>query len=251
MKFKYLISLALLAIAGTSLATSKTITFATEATYPPFESVAASGELQGFDIDVAKALCKHMKVQCKFANQPFDSLIPSLNIGKFDAVIAAMNITAERKKTVNFTEPYYIDTASFIAPKNVNFDVTPGALKNKIIGVQQGTSLESYLKATYGKNITIKSYPSEENAFSDLAAGRIDAVLGDTPLQQLWLKQHGKGGYHLLGKAISDEAYFGAGYGIAVSKTNQALLVQLNQALKAIQKDGSLQKIETKYFPKS
>ena len=227
---------------------AQTITFATEATYPPFESVASSGQLQGFDIDIANAICKQMKATCVFTNQPFDGLIPSLSIGKFDALIAALNITQARANVVDFTIPYYKSTASFVAAKNVNFDTTPGKMKNKIIGVQQGTTLQAYLKKTYGKDLIVKTYASQESAFLDLGVGRIDAVMGDTPLVMNWIQQHGKNKFHILGAPVNDPAYFGLGYGIAVKKGNTELLNQLNTALLALKKNGTAKKIADKYF---
>jgi arginine transport system substrate-binding protein len=228
----------------------KKITFATEATYPPFEFVTPSGELQGFDIDIAKAICAKIKAECVFINQPFDSLIPSLKLGKFDAIIAAMAITAERQKQVDFTVSYYEDTVSFIGHKEALFDVTPGKLKNKTIGVQQGTTFQTYLEKVYGKDIKVKTYASKESAFLDLKAGRVDAVMGDTPLCLQWLKEHGGGDYKLMGTSTPDPKYFGTGNGIAVKKGNKILLKELNKAITSIKKDGTAKKLEKRYFTK-
>src|SRR5690606_10339197 len=117
-----------------------TIKFASEATYPPFESVNATGELQGFDIDIAKAICEQMSLKCSFSNQPWESLIPGLNLGKFDAIISAMDITEERKKRVDFSNPYFSPTGSFVGRKSANFELTPENLKGKTIGVQKSTT---------------------------------------------------------------------------------------------------------------
>src|SRR5690606_17599012 len=94
---------------------AQTIKFAMEATYPPFEYVDASGNIKGFDVDIANALCQQLKAQCEFSNQPFNSLIPSLQLGKFDAIISALGITTERAKQVSFTNPYYQPSGSFVA----------------------------------------------------------------------------------------------------------------------------------------
>jgi arginine transport system substrate-binding protein len=245
-KFKVLLLVLSCFISSSVLA--QTIKFGTEATYPPFESMSPAGQIQGFDIDMANAICAELKAKCVFANQPFDGLIPSLSIGKFDALIAALNITDARAKVVDFTIPYYASTASFVAAKNVNFDTTPGKMKNKIIGVQQGTTLQTYLKKIYGKDVTVKTYASEESAFLDLAAGRLDAVMGDTPLVINWLHQHGKNQFHIVGAAVNDPAYFGSGYGIAVKKGNTVLLNQLNSAIRVLEKNGTTKKIANHYF---
>lgn len=251
-----LLSTLLIGFVGTTFAkttndTIKSLTFATEATYPPFETVAPSGQLQGFDIDVANAICGKLKTKCNFINQPFNSLIVNLQLGKFDAIIAAMAITPAREKAMSFTTPYYIDTISFIAPKNATFDTTPGKLKNKIVGVQQGTTFATYLATTYGKDVTVKTYASEETAVLDLQSGRIDAVMGDTPLLAIWLREHGNGKYHFVGKPIEDQKLLGKGFGIAVNKTNTKLLKSLNTAITELQHDGTLKKIVAKYFSSS
>lgn len=233
---------------NTYAAPIKKITFATEATYPPFEFVTPSGELQGFDIDMAKALCAKIKAQCVFINQPFDSLIPSLKLGKFDAIIAAMAITEERQKQIDFTVSYYEDKVSFVGHKDALFDVAPGKMKNKTIGVQQGTTFQTYVEKTYGKDIKVKTYASKESAFLDLKAGRVDAVMGDTPLCAQWVKEHGGGEYQLMGTTVPDPKYFGKGNGIAVKKGNKALLKELNKAIAAIKKDGTAKKLEKRYF---
>ena len=140
--------------------TSKTIKFATEATYPPFESVDAEGKIQGFDVDIMHALCTQMKVHCTITNQPWDSLIPSLQMGKFDALIGAMAITKAREKVVNFTQPYYDNTASLVAKKSKHLQLTAQSLQAKTIGVQEGTTFGHYWRVKFSKQITIKPYAS-------------------------------------------------------------------------------------------
>ena len=226
----------------------KPLQFATEATYPPFEYIDQSGKIKGFDIDIAKALCTQMQRQCEFHNAPWDSLIPSLKLGKYDALIGAMAITAERKQQVAFTNPYYMDTVSFVAPMSEKLQVTPAGMKGKTIGVQGGTVLQQYLQSTYGSAVSVKTYASQEQALMDLQAGRVDAVLGDTPLVKTWLKQQKGSTYGVAGKPITDKKYFGQGFGIAVNKDNTQLVQQLNTALAAIKKNGQYQKIVTQYF---
>lgn len=250
MKNKIVLIVGLIFIAAlvNTFAAIKTIKFATEATYPPFEYVTPAGGIQGFDIDVAKALCKELKAQCTFTNQPFDSLIPSLKVGKFDAIIAAMAITSERQKEVDFTAAYYNNTVSFVAAKNSTLEISAAGLKGKTVGVQAGTTFEQYLQKKYAGNVKVNTYASEESAFLDLAAGRVDAVMGDTPLVEQWIKEHGMSQYQIIGKPVKDEMYFGKGDGIAIKKGNAELLSALNQALKAIKANGEYTKIKAHYF---
>ena len=222
----------------------KEIRFATEATYPPFEYQDETGKIKGFDIDIANAICAEMKAQCTFTNQSFSSLIPSLELGKFDAIIAALGITAERQKEVSFTNSYYAPSASFIASASKHYKL--GNLSGKTIGVQQGSTFEKYLNDKYGNKVTAKPYASIQEAFLDLVAGRVDLVIADTTIAQIWLKQNKA--YIIVEKPISDTEYFGTGYGIAVSKTNKALLDALNVALKRIKANGEYDKIIKEYF---
>lgn len=228
-------------------AADKPLSFATDATYPPFESLAPSGQMQGFDVDIIKALCNKMQTQCTFTNQSFDSLIPSLQLGKFDVIFGAINITDERAKQVDFTNPYYMNSVSMVAMKDKNLAMDPTNLKGKTIGVQGGTTLSQYLQDTYGNKIKVNTYASEESAFLDLTSGRVDAVMGDTPLIDAWLKKNSDK-YTVVGQPVTSEKYFGKGYGIAVKKGNADLLNKLNAALAAIKADGTYNKIVKQYF---
>lgn len=229
----------------------KNLVFATEATYPPFEFVDVAGRVQGFDVEIASALCKQMQVDCKFVNQPWDSLIPSLKIGKFDALIGAIQITEARKQQVDFTEPYYVPTASFVGAKDAKLALTPESLQNKTVGVQSGTTMEQYVQGVYGSTVKIKSYSSIQDALLDLTSGRVDLVFGDTPIVIDWIKNHGQSDYVIVGEPVHDEKYFGIGDGIAVRKGDTELLDALNKALKEIKANGVYDAITKKYFGKS
>jgi lysine-arginine-ornithine-binding protein len=227
------------------------ITLATEATYPPFESINNQGQMVGFDVDVLKAICLKIQKNCRFINQPWDSLIPGLELGKFNVIFGAMNITEERKKQVSFTEPYYLATGALVAPKSMQLSMDPQVLKNKTIGVQQSTTYEDYLRTVYGKDIQIKRYASLEDAFLDLQSGRIDAVFGDSPVILAWVKSQGDNSSYQVAGVVKDAKYFNSGYGFAMKKTDTDLVNQFNQGLTAIKADGSYQKIVQQYFGSS
>lgn len=230
-----------------SFASAEPLKWATEATYPPFEMIDENGEVTGFDVDIAKALCTQIKAECTFSNQAFDSLIPSLQIGKFDAIIAAIGVTEERAQQVAFTDSYYEPSAVFVASSDKHYQLKDVA--GKAIGVQTGSTFQSYLKNKYADQILMKSYASIQDAFLDLAAGRIDMVIADTPIAAAWLKASDNAeSYSIVEKPVVDPTYFGTGYGIAVSKSNPALLRQLNAALQVIKKNGTYQAILKRYF---
>jgi len=227
----------------------KTITFSMQAAYPPFEYMNAAGEIKGFDVDIANALCQHIGATCSFTNEPWDSLIPNLQLGKIDALISAIAITDERKKQIDFTKPYYFYTVSIVGPKNKTFELTKAGMTSKRIGILIGTTFQQYLKATYGNLVSINVYNNQETAFLDLLAGRVNGVMSDTPIILEWLKHPGKQRFQIIGKPIKSPTFFGTGYGIAVRKNNPRLLNTLNQAIDAINADGTYDKIMKQYFP--
>src|ERR1700742_3556849 len=136
----------------------KTVKIGTEGAYPPFNFFDPSKQLQGFDIDIAKALCEKMKVQCEIVAQDWDGIIPALLANKYDAIIASMSITDERKKVVDFTDKYYQTPAVFMVPKDSKVtDISPEALKGKTLGGQSSSTFSSYLEDKY-KGADVKLY---------------------------------------------------------------------------------------------
>ena len=228
-----------------SFAYAETLRFATEATYPPFEYFDDNGELQGFDIDIARAICKELAVTCSITHQAFSSLIPSLQMGKFDALIAALGATPERAKEVAFSDSYYTPSASFVSFKNRHYNLAD--LKNKIVGVQGGSIFRDYLVHYYNNAMDIKFYASIQDAFLDLSVGRLDAVLADTPIANNYV-QLDPSRFTIVEHPIEDKDYFGSGYAIAVKKSNTSLLQRINTALQTIKHNGVYDQLVKKYF---
>lgn len=236
---------ALLASVSLSAAAAQTIRFATEASYPPFESMDASNKIVGFDVDLANALCKEIDATCTFTNQAFDSLIPGLKFKRFEAVMAGMDITPERQKQVLFTNPYYDNSALFIGQQGKFASLDQ--LKGKRVGVQNGTTHQKYINDKHPE-ITTVPYDSYQNAKLDLQNGRIDAVFGDTAVVTEWLKANPK--LAAVGEKVTDKAYFGTGLGIAVRQGNTDLQQKFNTALEKVKKDGTYDAIYKKWFQK-
>ena len=208
-----------------------------------------NNEFQGFDIDIARAVCTELKAECSFANQSFDSLIPSLKFRRYDAAIAAMDVTPARKKQVDFSDIYYENSAVLVAEKG-KYNVVAD-LSGKAVGVQNGTSHQAYMTATYAdKKVLLLNFPSYQKAFLDLKNGRINGVFADSAVAHDWLSKHSGGNYETVGKAVTDEKYFGAGFAIAVRKGNAELLAKLNKGLQTIKANGTYDKIYAKYFAK-
>jgi len=241
-----IIASSLIAIFSCSVAFAATkIRIGTEGAYPPFNTIDADGQPQGFDIDISKALCAKMQAECEFVIVDWDGIIPALRAKKFDALAASMSITEERKQAVDFTDHYYTNKLQFVAPKTVDFKTDKTYLKGKTIGAQRATLAGLYLEDNLGDVVSVKLYDTQENAYLDLSAGRIDAILADVFVQWEWLNNSELGkGFEFKGETLFD----GDKIGIAVRK-NDPLRIKLNEALKAIIEDGTYKEINSKYFP--
>lgn len=242
---KKIVIAALLAGASLSATAAQTLRFATEASYPPFESMDANNQIVGFDVDLANALCKEIDATCTFSNQNFDSLIPALKFRRIDAVMAGMDITPEREKQVLFSKPYYENSALFVGQKGKYSAIDQ--LKGKKVGVQNGTTHQKFI-ADKHPEITTVSYDSYQNAKLDLQNGRIDAVFGDTAVVTEWLKSSDK--LAAVGDKVTDKDYFGTGLGIALRQGNTDLQQKFNAALDKVKQNGTYQSIYNKWFQK-
>ncbi|MEZ9056750.1 ABC transporter substrate-binding protein [Vibrio pelagius] len=247
---KWLLVAALAATAATGVAQAKewkTVRFGIEGAYPPFSWTEADGSLKGFDVDMANALCTEMQVKCKIVAQDWDGIIPSLLARKYDAIIAAMSITEERKKKVDFTGKYALIPNKFIAKKGagLNFD----DLSGQKIAVQRATTHDKYLTDNYGDTVEIVRYGSFDEAYLDLANGRVAAVLGDaSALEEGVLNKAGGEAYEFVGPSLTDPKWFGDGFGIAVRKQDKDLTKKIDEAIISLREKGIYQDIAAKYF---
>lgn len=222
---------------------------ATEGANPPFSTIDSHGKLEGFDADIANALCQKMGAECEIAAQDWDGIIPALLAHKYDAVIASVNITEDRQKVVAFTKPYYHSTSIFLVRKGTSIaDLSPKALAGKTIGVQTATNQSAYLEDKYGHSI-VRLYNTVADAYRDLAAGRVEYVMYDKLAAYDWLKTPEAACCEMAPMELSDPAYFGAGVAIALRKGDDALLKRFNAAIDAIRADGTYAKINEQYFP--
>jgi polar amino acid transport system substrate-binding protein len=227
---------------GSAVAADK-LRIGTEGAYPPFNQIDASGKLIGFDIDIANALCAKMKAECEFVTQDWDGIIPGLLAKKYDAIVASMSVTEERKKAVAFTDRYYSNKLRFVAKKGGGFD--PAKLKGKSIGTQRATLSATYLEDKLKGQVDIKLYDTQENAYLDLASGRTDAVLADMLVSYEWLQSDAAKGFDFAGEPLPLEDEIA----IALRKEDDGLRKRFNDAIAAIRADGTYAKINASYFP--
>lgn len=239
-------AVALVAVCGVAEAKEwKKVRVGTEGAYPPFNFLDSNKQVQGFEIDYAKELCKKMKVECEFIVQDWDGIIPALLAGKYDAIIASMSITEEREKQIAFSDYYYTTPASFITSKKTPMkDTSPVGLKGKTIGAQSSTIHSAYLEDKY-KDATIKLYGTQDEANLDLANGRLDAVLADKVVLGEWL--NGKDGTCCA--FTGSDIKIGTGVGVGLRKDDKDLKTLFNKAIAESVADGTFKKINDKYFP--
>ncbi|MCB1508903.1 MAG: ABC transporter substrate-binding protein [Hyphomicrobiaceae bacterium] len=252
MNAKSLILAAAVALGTTAAAHAEwtTVRIGTEGAYPPFNYVDSDGQLRGFDLDIARALCEQMNVTCEFVAQDWDGIIPGLVAGRYDAIIASMSITPERLEQVDFSDKYYQTPARFAARRGSDItDTSPEAMAGRVIGAQSSTVSANFLEDIYTSS-EIRLYATQDEANLDLAAGRLDAVFADSIVLYEWLEKTDDGSCcEFVGDAYADEEYFGTGVGIALRKEDDDLREMFNAALAEILANGTYERINAEYFP--
>lgn len=221
-----------------------TLTVGSDTAFPPFESIE-DGEAVGFDIDLITEVAERLSLEVEVASAAFDTIFTALASGKFDVVISAVTIKEERKQTVDFTDPYFSADQS-LSVRSADAETIGGVddLEGKTVGVQAATTGEDCAKNALqaeDKVGEVRSYDTAPDAFTDLAAGRVDAVLLDLPTAQQIVEQ--REGVQVVQAIRTQEEY-----GIAVSKDNPNLRVAINEALAEIEEDGTYDELFVKWF---
>ncbi len=244
-------SFGMMATGHAQSATSDTIKFGVDATYPPFESLSPSGEFVGFDIDLGKAICAELKKKCVFVSQGFDGIIPALQARKFDAILSSMTVTPQRAQQIDFSSEMYNEPTSLIAKKGSGLKPSAASLKGKTVGVEAGTIQETYAKTYWQPNgVTVVSYPGQDQVYADLLSGRLDASLQDSVEADYGFLKTPKGAdYQLAGNVKYDpKDVLGSYIAIGIRKDEPALKAGIDKAIAVILKNGTYKKIEAQYF---
>lgn len=244
-------AIATLGIVGgaTSVSAQDVVRIGTEGAYPPFNYTDSDGNLVGFEIDLANALCEEMNVTCELVAQDWDGIIPALLANRYDAIMASMSITEERMEIVDFSDKYYQTPARFAMRDGSEItDTSPQALAGMTIGAQSATIHANFLEDVYSES-DIRLYPTQDEANLDLAAGRIDLILADSIVLYEWMQTDDGSCCTFIGDAYNDPAYFGFGVGAAVRQGDDELRERFNAAIAAVIENGTYQEISDKYFP--
>ncbi|WP_375702121.1 transporter substrate-binding domain-containing protein [Bartonella sp. AA89HNZF] len=227
-------------------ANSQTLKIASDASYPPFSYIDSNNKLQGFDIDIAYALCKKMNVECTIVTQDFEGMIPGLIAKKYDAIISSLSPTKERLQKIDFTDPYYNTVLAVIVSKNSGIkEISTQSFKGKNLGVQSNTTQAAYAEDHYAsEGVNIKLYPTATEVNRDLLSHRLDIIIFDKLKALNWLENEGKDCCELLGTL--EETKFPIA--IALRQNNTDLKNKFNKAIEEIRADGTYDEIMRKYF---
>jgi polar amino acid transport system substrate-binding protein len=226
------------------------VRFLTEGDFPPFNFYDEDGVLVGFNVDVARAICLELETACDIKVRPWGELLPTLQRGEADAVIASHAITPEALASVDFTDRYFYTPGRFVGKLGgEGIDMTPEGLEGKRIGVAKGTAHEAFLKAFF-RSSGIKSFETADLARDALLQNEVDYVFDDGISLIFWL--HGtasKRCCEMKGGAYLEPKYFGDGIAVAVPKKDQQIKTLINGALARLRANGRLDELVERYFP--
>lgn len=264
-------ALALGITAGAAVAKEwTTVRIATEGAYPPWNATDSSGQLVGFEPDLAKELCQRMGVECEIVAQDWEGIIPALQAGKYDAIMAGMSITDERQQVIDFTQSYWTTPAYFAVLKDSELaetdlpqdtldlssvepdeqaaiDALKEALDGKAVGVQVATIHANFLENELGGVVEVRKYDTQENLDLDLEAGRIDAALADMSYWKPLMETEKGRNFTLIGPGLA-KGPFGEGVGVGLRKENEDLRAMFDKAITEVREDGTLSKLGQHWF---
>ncbi len=244
---RFLLILLLLSFMTPSLAAAEPpLRVAVDAQYPPFGYREKAGNLAGFDVDIAVALCSEMRRECLISGMEFDDILPAITRGEIDIAVAGMGNTPERARQINFTDRYYRSHSFFLKAEGTKVDISPEGLAGKSVGVQSGSAQEEYVRKTFPRAILVPT-PSFVGMMNDLKSGKVSLAISEGLPAFSFLKTSEGSGLETVGTPIQDPLLTGPSY-IAVSKKLPQLVPTLNRALDAIRRSGEYARINRKYF---
>jgi octopine/nopaline transport system substrate-binding protein len=256
---------------GTAMAKDWTsVRIATEGAYPPWNSTDSSGQLIGFELDLARDLCQRMQVECEIVAQDWEGIIPALTAGKYDAIMAGMSITDERKKVISFSDSYADEPAYFAVTKESDLasyqtdadlidldevtseeqaaiDALKEALDGKTVGVQVATTHANFLDKYMSDAVDVRTYDTQENLDLDLQAGRVDAALASASYWYPIMETEKGADFTLIGPGLNGGP-FGEGVGVGIRQEDTDLVDMFNKAIAAAKEDGTINSLAQKWF---
>ncbi|MGK9230403.1 transporter substrate-binding domain-containing protein [Inquilinus limosus] len=271
---RLLLASAMLFVAGQAAhgAEQKRITLATDGAYPPFNYTEASGKLVGFEVDLAADLCARIQAECGWVTEAFDGMIPSLNAGRFDAIMASLSITEKRAQSIDFSVPYYAGPTLFVAAADSSYvqsgvdkgltldlhamtDETKSALaalgeviEGGTIGVERASTHATFVRQLF-PDAKLRVYDKEESLYLDLVSGRVDIVVsGYSSIRTFIERQKAQGkDFRVFGPALKGGA-LGKGIALGFRKGGDALRAEFDKAIIAATEDGTIKRLSEKWM---
>lgn len=241
----------------------------TEGAYLPWNGTDASGQLIGFEIELARDLCARINAECEFVAQDWDGIIPALQTGKYDVIMAAMSITDERSEVIDFTRAYATEPTYFAAMADSDLvgietldrldltEISPEereslatlrtALDGKTVGVQVATTHQNFIEQFMSDAVELRTYDKVDSMGLDLVSGRIDAMLADRSAIESFAKSESGSGVTLFGPGLA-RGMFGRGIGMGLRKSDQELRDKFNQAIEEATADGTITRLSMEWF---
>ncbi|WP_026617545.1 transporter substrate-binding domain-containing protein [Ensifer aridi] len=246
------------------------ITIATEGAFPPYNLTKPDGTLDGYEIELSKYLCEHMKVECTIVPQAFDGMIPALNAGKFDAIMAGMSATEKRKEVIDFSMSYGSTGQAFATLKGSDLEALPmkgelfslasneaGARKaaeelkplieGKTIGVQSASIAARFIDEYLKDAVEVREYKTTEQHDLDLIAGRVDLVMASMGYLKTAVEKPANSDMVIVGPRFQG-GFLGAGSSVGLRKSDTELKAIFDEAIAAAKADGTIKRLSEKWF---
>lgn len=256
--------------AGAEEKTWTKITIATEGAFPPYNLTKPDGTLDGYEIELAHYLCAHMKVECTIVPQAFDGMIPALDAGKFDAIMAGMSATEKRKEVIDFSISYGSTGQAFATLKGSDLENLPlkgelfslatneaGArkaaedlkplLEGKTIGVQTASIAARFVDEYLKDAVAVREYKTTEQHDLDLVAGRVDLVMASMGYLMTAVEKPGNADMAIVGPRFQG-GMLGAGSSVDLRKSDPELKALFDDAITAAKADGTIKRLSEKWF---
>lgn len=239
---KVILATAAFAALSTAAAAQDVLRVGTEGAYAPWNFVNDAGELAGYEIDLANAICEHAGLTCEFVQSEWDPIIPNLIAGNFDVIMAGMSITEERQETIDFSQDYFPpDPSKFLAAAGADIDFEN--LSGARIGVQGGTIQAAYVEENMAEGNTVVAFSTFDQSMADLAAGNVDMVLADGSALEPVVANSG-GALEFIG----EDVLIGGGVGAGLRQEDDDLQATINEALDALKADGTVDALIAEWF---
>ncbi|EKE44406.1 ABC basic amino acid transporter, solute-binding protein [Oceaniovalibus guishaninsula JLT2003] len=236
---KLLLATALLALTGGTAIAQQTVRLGTEGGYPPYNFLNDAGEVDGFERELGDELCARANLTCEWVTNEWDSIIPNLVSGNYDAIMAGMSITPARDEVIDFSDPYtQPDPSAYAAPTGADVDI-----ENAVIAAQTGTIQASEVASMPGA--TLVEFATPEETVAAVRNGEADAVIADKAFLVPIVEDDGDLAF------VGDDVLLGGGIGVGLRESDDALQEQFNAAIQSMKDDGTLNELIAKWLPDS